>query len=152
MIDHKTHKNEYYTWCQIKQRCLNKNHKQYKDYGERGIIICDRWLNSFQNFIEDMKSKPSKLHQIDRIDNNGNYEPGNCRWATPLEQARNRRTNKLVTYKGETHILKDWAEILDVPYKMLWKRYKLGWSVENMFTLPSGIKPWTITKFWRGEK
>lgn len=85
---------EYSTWTGMKKRCYDKNQENYKDYGGRGITICDRWKNSFQNFYTDMGKRPSKNHSIDRIDVNGNYEPSNCRWATQSEQNRNQR-NKL---------------------------------------------------------
>jgi hypothetical protein len=78
------------TWMGMKQRCLNPNHKFYSYYGGRGIKICDRWLNSFENFIQDMGEKPEGT-SIDRIDNDGNYEPTNCRWATKIEQQKNQR-------------------------------------------------------------
>lgn len=82
---------EYSAWEHVKGRCLNSRDKEYKNYGGRGITICDRWKGSFKNFFDDMKSRPSETHSIDRINNDGNYEPSNCKWSTPKEQANNRR-------------------------------------------------------------
>jgi hypothetical protein len=92
---HRTHGRyetpEYHAWESMKQRCYNKRHASYSDYGGRGITMCDRWLESFENFFSDMGKKPSAHHSIDRRDNDGNYDPSNCRWATDSEQRRNKR-------------------------------------------------------------
>lgn len=82
---------EYGTWKEIKKRCYNPKHQDYHNYGARGIAVCNRWLNSFEMFYADMGSKPSPSHSIDRINVDGNYEPSNCRWATPKEQRNNQR-------------------------------------------------------------
>ncbi|WWT40487.1 deoxyuridine 5'-triphosphate nucleotidohydrolase [Staphylococcus phage PT94] len=87
----KNHTSEYSSWCAMKTRCYNKNYHSYHRYGGRGIIVCDKWRDSFDNFLEDMGEKPFKNYQLDRIDNNGNYEPSNCRWVSPKENSNNRK-------------------------------------------------------------
>jgi hypothetical protein len=84
---------EYTAWVNMRNRCYNSKNNRFQHYGGRGITVCDRWLKSFKNFINDMGLKPTPLHSIDRIDVNGNYEPSNCKWSTPQEQANNKRNN-----------------------------------------------------------
>lgn len=117
---------EHKAWRHIKGRCLNKNSHAYSEYGERGIQICERWKDSFENFYEDMGPAPSSNHSIDRIDVNGNYEPGNCRWATRKEQNRNKRNTAYITYHGETRSLPEWADLLGVSSGKLRRAYNSG--------------------------
>lgn len=127
---------EHKSWRRMKTRCLNVNTPGFKNWGGRGITICDRWLNSFENFFADMGIAPSSKHSLDRIDNNGNYEPGNCRWATIIEQANNRRTNNMIEYNGETKSLSMWCVELSIKYERTRIRISKGWSAENAFTTP----------------
>lgn len=114
---------EYITWQNMKKRCLDIKQKHYKDYGGRGIKVCDRWLESFENFLEDMGKRPSNKFSIERINNNGNYEPSNCKWATQEEQKLNKRLRKdTVFYKGKT--VAEWAVILNVSTCSVYNRLK----------------------------
>lgn len=107
----KTGTPEYWCWAHIKSRCYNISDNAYYNYGGRGIKVCERWLNSFEIFLEDMGLRPSPLHSIDRFpDVNGDYKPSNCRWATILEQNRNQRKNKLIEFNGEFMLLVDWSK------------------------------------------
>jgi len=124
---------EYRTWLHLKDRCLNKNDKRYKNYGGRGIKVCKRWRDSFENFYKDMGKRPKGL-TIDRVNNDGNYELSNCRWITKKEQSRNTTKNIRITYKGKTMCMVEWAEKLNINYKCLWARLNKGWSVEKAFT------------------
>lgn len=143
-----SHTPEYAVWSGIKQRCLNARSKAYQNYGGRGVTICDRWVHSFENFLEDMGPKPSPQHTIERQDNNGNYEPGNCRWATATEQGRNKRNNRLLEFDGARLTVPEWAERLGVKQDTLYMRLHRGWSVADVLTAPLKERHF-IT--WRGE-
>ena len=129
---------EYYCWINMKTRCYNKNNKEYFDYGGRGILVCDRWVNSFEYFLKDSGLAPSKSHSIERVDNNGIYCKNNCIWATKKEQANNRRSVKLFSFNGVLKNLDEWAFEYNMKRKTLWKRItKFGWSVEDALTIPT---------------
>ncbi len=125
----------YQTWLGMVKRCYNTKTFKYPIYGGRGIIVCDRWRHSFINFLADMREKPEGL-TIERIDNNGNYEPTNYRWATNKEQSRNRRDNCFITYKGQIKCLTEWAEYTNIKMHTLRARLRLGWSKYRSFTQP----------------
>jgi hypothetical protein len=114
---------EYNCYLAIRKRCLNPNNKAYKYYGGRGINISESWLNSFENFLQDMGQRPSKKHSIDRINNQLGYSKDNCKWATKTEQSRNVRSNRLIEFKGQKKCLVEWAEIIGVSWHNLY--YKL---------------------------
>ena len=117
----------------MKQRCYNEGNTRYKNYGGRGIKICDRWLESFENFYEDMGSPPSHKHQLDRKDNNGNYELENCHWVTNKQNNQNKETDFSVTYKEITRPLYQWVAELGIDFSTAKKRIVCGWSVEDAF-------------------
>lgn len=111
----------YTAWTNMKTRCNNPSGHDIKNYSNCGIIVCKHWLNSFENFFEDM-GKPPKGKSIERIDNNKGYSPENCKWATRKEQMRNTRYNRLVSYQGQTRCVAEWAEILGIKRKILINR------------------------------
>lgn len=127
---------EYTSWLSMKARCYKITADSYPNYGGRGIKVCDRWLNSFEAFLEDMGSKPTPQHQIERIDNDRDYEPNNCKWATPKEQGRNKRNNHHLTFGGETMPMSAWAERVGLPYNTLKLRLRNGYSIEKALTMP----------------
>lgn len=124
---------EYKTWQGLKDRCSNKNNPSYNSYGGRGIKVCDRWLHSFENFYTDLGSKPSKKYSIDRIDVNGDYSPENCKWATPKEQANNRRTNIYIDFNGLHLTIAEWARYLGIAVNVLHARIRRGDLPPNLF-------------------
>lgn len=126
---------EYIVWIAMRVRCRSPKHSAYKYYGGRGIRVCERW-ECFETFLSDMGSRPSPDATIDRIDNDGNYEPGNCRWATHSEQQRNRRDSYHITYRGETKSIWDWAEEYGINQRTLIYRLQAGWIVERALTEP----------------
>lgn len=126
---------EYKIWDAMLQRCGNPKTQKYTAYGGRGITVCAEW-SSFEQFYKDMGPRPSKDHSIDRIDNNGNYCKENCRWATRKEQQNNKRSNRMLTCKGETHTLTQWAAELGISLDGLRWRLKQGWSDEDAVTIP----------------
>lgn len=137
---------EYGAWCGLRGRCHNKQHFAYHRYGGRGITVCKRWLgrNGFANFYKDMGPKPSRKYTIERIDNDGDYEPENCRWATLTEQQRNRSNNRRLTYKGKTKTITEWAEELGFKISTIQSRLNLyGWSVKK--ALSTSIIPPSIS-------
>lgn len=119
---------EYKAYRQMITRCedTNKIGKNYKHYGGRGIKVCDRWLASFKNFFEDMGLKPTKKHSLDRINNNLGYSPDNCRWATLVEQARNKTINRKIVVDGKEILLIDYAEVIGIAFGTLAHRYRKG--------------------------
>lgn len=123
---------EYHIWVMIRQRVNNPKNWDYKNYGGRGITICKRW-SSFKNFLSDMGRAPSEKHSIDRIDNDGNYKPSNCRWATNIEQSNNRRTNIVLTLNGESKTLKQWSWATGLRYTIILDRYTRNWPIEKLF-------------------
>lgn len=132
---------EYHVWRSILTRCTND-----PLYAGRGIKVCERWKDSFEFFLQDMGYRPSPEHSIDRIDNNGNYAPENCRWATIDVQGNNRRINVFVEYNGEKLTVKQWAARLGIKNDTLWRRlFVHKWATEKAFTNPA--RKWTKQLF-----
>ncbi len=125
----------YLCWVWMKHRCQNPKNRSFKNYGGRGIKVCERWQSSFANFLADMGGKPGNL-TLDRIDNNGNYEPGNCRWATPSQQVRNRRDVVYLEVNGVRKAVWEWASIINIPRRTLLNRIRRGWSPEDVISVP----------------
>ena len=116
----------YHRWATMIQRCHNPANPHCRNYGERGIEVCDRWRTDFGNFLADMGRPPTGKHTIERIDNNGPYSPGNCRWALRADQLRNQRRSIIIEIDGRTQHAKEWAAELDISYQAITRRYRSG--------------------------
>lgn len=129
---------EYFVWQGMKDRCYRPKSISFPRYGGRGISVCDRWRNSFESFLADMGARPSADHSLDRIDNNGNYEPDNCRWALAAEQSANSKAIRLVTVRGETLSIADARRKFapDLPRGTLSARISNGWTIEDALFTP----------------
>lgn len=127
---------EYEAWSGLKDRCTNQRKPSYKNYGGRGITFCERW-RSFENFFADMGPRPSPAYTLERVDNEKGYEPSNCKWATHLEQSRNRRGNVRLTFNGQTLCVADWAQRLGMsPYTLYSRLSRSKWSAEKALSTP----------------
>lgn len=127
---------EYAAWSQARARCRDVTHQAYRHYGGRGITVCAAWDRDFRAFLSDMGLRPSRKHTLDRIDNDGPYAPGNCRWVTMQQQHNNRRRNVRLTWNGEQHTIAEWARITGISRQALYQRMRYGWTVERALTTP----------------
>lgn len=122
---------EYRAWANMKHRCCNPAANGFSNYGGRGITVCERWVESFEAFLADMGPRPSPKYSLDRIDNAGNYEPQNCRWATATEQSRNRRGTANIPFDGRLVTVTELSEITGTPEHLLRNRLRRGWPLER---------------------
>lgn len=125
---------EHMAWCAMRSRCRDSDSQSYDNYGGRGIAVCERWLK-FENFLADMGPRPTPKHSIDRINNDGNYEPANCRWATKYQQDNNRRTNRMLEYAGLCLTISEWSRRVNISWSAIDTRLERGWSVEEALTV-----------------
>lgn len=125
---------EYKIWRGMIHRCESPACPSYPNYGGRGVTVCRRWRDSFQDFITDMGRRPTPKHTLDRIDNNGHYSPENCRWTTREQQQNNRRVNRSLTYGGKTLTLAQWAKTIGIPAKRISFRLARGFPIEKVLS------------------
>ena len=133
---------EYRAWRAMKARCYNPHTRAYHNYGGRGIQVCDEWRNSYETFVRDMGRRPSSRHTLERVNNNENYSPKNCIWATYADQARNKRTNVFITINGITRCLSEWSKVSGIKRRTLEERVKNNWSPETLLGPPRFNKRW----------
>ena len=136
----------YHRWAAMIQRCYDPNSAEFKNYGGRGIKVCDRWRESFWNYAEDLGLPPFQNASIDRVVNDGDYCADNCRWVSKKDQTLNRRPTKMIEFRGETLCITDWEKKLGFGGKSLWRRLNAGMSVEDAFTMPKIPKGQYIRK------
>ncbi len=127
---------EYYSWVNMKSRCLNPRVKEFKWYGARGITICRRWIESFDAFLADVGLRPSPASTLERVRTDGNYEPGNVRWASMREQCNNRRSNRWLVHNGERRTMAEWGRLLGINTMTLMYRLNHGMSDSEALTVP----------------
>jgi hypothetical protein len=132
--------NTYQCWMDMKARTMNPKHRSFANYGGRGIKVCDRWLE-FPSFLEDMGENPGPGYSIERTSNDGNYEPGNCRWATRREQDRNKRSTVMISFEGETMCVSDWERKLGFSEGVVGIRLRSGWPIPKALTTKQRQKP-----------
>jgi len=135
---------EHLAYMNMLARCYNPKNKRFRDYGGRGVKVHRRWRgpNGFIRFFSDVGSRPSSAYSIDRFpDKNGNYEPGNVRWATRKQQQRNLRNNRMLTFRGKTRCVSEWAEVTGFPRYVIAGRMRLGWDVESILTTKPRSRP-----------
>jgi hypothetical protein len=131
---------EYNAWIHMIHRCGNPKDKAYKHYGAKGVSVCSRWLNSFDDFVEDMGQRPSKEFSLDRIDCSGNYEPSNCKWSSRVEQANNKRANRRIDFFGEMLTAREISQKTELPLKTIQSRIHAGMSQEKIASRDTHIR------------
>lgn len=147
----KSKRPEYRIWTGMIHRCHNSKRNCYRYYGARGIVVCERWRLDFQAFLDDVGERPSPKYSLDRINNDGNYEPGNVRWADRTTQGRNTRANRILEFRGQRKCLTEWSEIVGISVGTIQFRLdEIGWSVERALTVP-GVHNAKLTKCCNGH-
>ena len=132
---------EYKNWCAMKARCYDTNNQDYGHYGGRGIRVCERWKDSFENFLADMGTRPHPRSTIERKDPNKDYSPANCQWASQKQQTRNKRTSRMLTVDGQTKCIGEWAEQYGVRQHLIAQRIRQGWP-EDAAVKTAPLKRW----------
>jgi len=127
---------EWKAWSSLKNRCENSNNAAYDRYGARSITVCERWRNSFENFLIDMGERWSVIHSLERLDNDGPYAPWNCCWATASQQNNNRRSNRILTFDGQSMNVSQWERVLGFRKGLVLDRLRYGWTIDRALTQP----------------